>query len=62
MPANLELKIFGVDDVNPYIMFSRRSGKPLIRFCRWSVAPLRFGFPDGTGDAVATVLQRNNFS
>jgi hypothetical protein len=31
-------------------------------FCRWSVAPLRLGFPSNTGDAEATVLQRNNFS
>jgi hypothetical protein len=33
-----------------------------LRFCRWSVAPLRFGFPDGTGDVIATVLQKNSFS
>jgi hypothetical protein len=29
-----------------------------VRFCRWSVAPLRLGFP---GDAEVTVLQMNNF-
>jgi hypothetical protein len=28
--------------------------------CRRSVAPLLFGYPGGTGDAEATVLQRNN--
>jgi hypothetical protein len=25
-----------------------------VRFCRWSVAPLRLGFPGGAGDAEAT--------
>jgi hypothetical protein len=33
-----------------------------VRFCRWSVAPLRLGFPGGAGDAKATALLRNNFS
>jgi hypothetical protein len=33
-----------------------------VRFCWWSVAPLRLGFPSGVGDAEATSLQRNNFS
>jgi hypothetical protein len=33
-----------------------------VRFCRWSVAPLRLGFPGDAGDAEATALQRNNFS
>jgi hypothetical protein len=33
-----------------------------VRFCRWSVTPLRLHFPGGVGDAEATTLQRNNFS
>jgi hypothetical protein len=33
-----------------------------VRFCRWSVTPLRLCFPGGVGDAEATALQRNNFS
>jgi hypothetical protein len=33
-----------------------------VRFCRWSVTPLRLRFPGGVGDAEATALQRNNFS
>jgi hypothetical protein len=33
-----------------------------VSFCRWSVAPLRLGFPGDAGDAEATALQRNNFS
>jgi hypothetical protein len=33
-----------------------------VRFCRWSVAALRLGFPGDAGDTEATALQRNNFS
>jgi hypothetical protein len=33
-----------------------------VRFCRWSVTPLRLCFPSGVGAAEATTLQRNNFS
>jgi hypothetical protein len=33
-----------------------------VRFCRWSVTPLRLCFPGGVGDAEAKALQRNNFS
>jgi hypothetical protein len=33
-----------------------------VRLSRWTVAPLRLGFPGGAGDAEATALQRNNFS
>jgi hypothetical protein len=33
-----------------------------VRFCRWSVTPLLFGFPGGDGNAEATALQRNDFS
>jgi hypothetical protein len=33
-----------------------------VRFCRWSVVPLRLGFPDDAGDVEAAALQRNNFS
>jgi hypothetical protein len=34
----------------------------VVWFCRWSVAPLRLGFPGGADDAEATMLQKNNFS
>ena len=33
-----------------------------VRFCRRSVAPLRFAFPGDAGDAEATATQRNKFS
>jgi hypothetical protein len=32
----------------------------VVWFCRWSVAPLRLGFPGGADDAEATMLQKNN--